>query len=136
MKERFNHFFEGRQGMDEMSKGLFWTGLVFFVLSLLMGGFLGFLGVLLRTIALMMFIYCFIRAFSRNRTQRDAENYMYLSWMAGRRQKYAAYKDRRSQHKEYRFFKCPGCGAYLRVPKGKGKVHIKCKCGYTLYRRT
>ena len=29
-----------------------------------------------------------------------------------------------------------GCGTMLRVPRGKGKIHIKCKCGYTLYRKT
>ena len=50
--------------------------------------------------------------------------------------KYAAWKDRFSQRKSYRFFKCPGCGTYIRVPKGKGKIHIKCRCGYTLYRKT
>ena len=26
--------------------------------------------------------------------------------------------------------------AFVRVPKGKGKIHIKCRCGYTLYRKT
>ena len=33
-------------------------------------------------------------------------------------------------------FKCPGCGRWLRVPRHKGKIHINCRCGYTLYRRT
>ena len=47
-----------------------------------------------------------------------------------------AAKERRAQRKDYRFFKCPGCGTMLRVPRGKGKIHIKCKCGYTLYRKT
>ena len=32
--------------------------------------------------------------------------------------------------------KCPGCGCWLRVPRGKGKIHINCRCGYTLYRKT
>ena len=47
-----------------------------------------------------------------------------------------AAKERHAQHKDFRFFKCPGCGTMLRVPRGKGKIHIKCRCGYTLYRKT
>ena len=38
--------------------------------------------------------------------------------------------------KEIFGFKCPGCGRWLRVPRHKGKIHINCRCGYTLYRRT
>jgi transcription elongation factor Elf1 len=42
----------------------------------------------------------------------------------------------RIKDKEHRYFKCPNCGQYLRVPKGKGKIHINCRCGYTMYRKT
>ena len=59
-----------------------------------------------------------------------------LAYLDRWKNKYAAWKDRFSQRKSYRFFKCPGCGTYIRVPKGKGKIHIKCRCGYTLYRKT
>ncbi len=137
MREKINKFFYGRQGMDELSKALFWAGLVFILLAGLVGVFINaFLGSFIRWIALFMLIYSFVRAFSRRLTQRDAENYLYLNWLARRRQSFENYKDRRRQSKDFKFFKCPGCGAMLRVPKGKGKIHIHCKCGYTLYRKT
>lgn len=136
MKNKLNKFFEGRQGMDELSKALFWSGLVLFILSLFIGDFLSILGSFVKIFAIMMLVYCFIRAFSRKLSQRDAENYIYINWISGKKRKYEAYKDRRSQSKGFKFFKCPSCGAYLRVPKGKGNIHIKCKCSYTLYRRT
>ena len=32
--------------------------------------------------------------------------------------------------KEHRYFKCPNCGQYLRVPRGKGRITVTCRgCG-------
>ena len=32
--------------------------------------------------------------------------------------------------KEHVYFKCPGCGQQLRVPRGKGKITVTCRgCG-------
>ena len=137
MKDRINKFFYGRQGMDEFSKALFWSSLVLILLAGLVGSFVNaFLGSFIRWISIFMLVYSFVRAFSRRLSQRDAENYIYLNWLARRKHSFEAYKDRRRQSKDFKFFKCPGCGTMLRVPRGKGKIHIKCKCGYTLYRKT
>ena len=136
MKERFRQFFSGRQGMDELSKVLFWSSIIAFFLSVLTAGILGgVLSTLLTTLAVFALITAFIRAFSRDLSRRETENAAYLKWLDGKRRSAEAAKNRRAQ-KDYRFFKCPGCGQYLRVPKGKGKIHISCRCGYTLYRKT
>ena len=74
--------------------------------------------------------------FSRRLGQREAENNAYLALLAKARHSRQAAKERRAQRKDFCFFKCPGCGTMLRVPRGKGKIHIKCRCGYTLYRKT
>ena len=109
MKQRLQKFFEGRQGMDELSKALFWGGLAALLLSGLCIKLLnGALSTVLSWLGLAAVIFCFVRAFSRRLRQR----------------------------KNYKFFKCPGCGTILRVPRGKGKIHISCKCGYILYRKT
>lgn len=137
MKDRLRTFFYGRQGMDELSKALFWAGLGSMALSVLAAVVLGgFLTRLFSLLGSFMIIMSFMRAFSRRLEQREAENNAYLAFRAKRSRSYAAFKDRRAQSRDYRFFKCPGCGTYLRVPKGKGKIHITCKCGYTLYRKT
>ena len=137
MRDRINNLFSGRQGMDEFSKALFWCGLACLLLSFLTGDFLGgFPGFLLRWLAFCQLILCFVRAFSRRLGQREMENNMFLSWLASKKRGFEAFKDRCSQRKDFRFYRCPGCKTMLRVPRGKGKIHIKCKCGYTLYRKT
>ena len=137
MKQRLQNFFEGRQGMDELSKALFWGGLTALLLSGLCIKLLGgVLSTILSWLGLAAIIFCFVRAFSRRLAQREAENSAFLAMRAKRRRDLEARKDRFRQRKNYKFFKCPGCGTILRVPRGKGKIHISCKCGYILYRKT
>lgn len=137
MKGWFNNLFQGRQGMDELSKSMFWWGLVSLVLSGLLIAFLnGVLSSLFSWLGLLLIILCFVRAFSRNLVQRELENSAYLSFLERKRRQFEGRKERFRQRKDFRFFKCPGCGTILRVPRGKGKIHINCRCGYVLYRRT
>jgi len=137
MKAWFNNLFIGRQGMDELSKSLFWWGLASLLLSGLLGPLLGGVpGSLFSFLGLMMIILCFFRAFSRRLSQREMENAAYLAFLDKRRRHWEGRKDRFRQRKDFKFFKCPGCGTILRVPRGKGKIHINCRCGYVLYRKT
>ena len=137
MREKLSRIFSGRQGMDEFSKALFWMGLVCMLLSVLTAGVLrGVFSLLFTWLGLSMLIFSFIRAFSRRLGQREAENNAYLALRQKQRYSRQAAKERRAQRKDFCFFKCPGCGVMLRVPRGKGKIHIKCTCGYTLYRKT
>ena len=137
MRAWFERLFLGRHGMDELSKALFWCGLCCFLLSGVLGGILnGAIGRLVLWLAIFQLIFAFVRAFSRRLGQREAENLLYLQWLAGRRRALEAFKERRRQSKDFRFFKCPGCGKMLRVPRGKGKLSIHCQCGYVLYRKT
>lgn len=137
MKEKISRIFAGRQGMDEFSKALFWLGLVCLLLSVLTANILkGVFSLIFNWLGLMMLIFSFVRAFSRRLGQREAENNAYLALRQKQRHRRQAAKERRAQRKDFCFFKCPGCGVMLRVPRGKGKIHIKCKCGYTLYRKT
>ena len=133
MKEKLRQIFAGRQGMDELSKLLFWLGIALFTLALVCGGALGSL---LLPLALMAVVLAFVRAFSRNLPLREAENLLLLRWIDQKKHAWAAFRDRFANRREYRYFKCPSCGRWLRVPRRKGKIHINCRCGYTLYRRT
>ena len=137
MKEKLQRFFNGRQGMDELSKMLFWSGLAALLISGLCINLLrGIPSSIISWLGLAALIFSFVRAFSRRLAQRELENNAYLALIAKRRREWAAKKDRFRQRKNYRFFKCPGCGTVLRVPRGKGRIHISCKCGYILYRKT
>ena len=76
----------------------------------------------------LLFITLF-RMLSRNIPRRQMENARFmraagplLSWIHLRR------TIRRD--KEHVYFKCPGCGQQLRVPRGKGKITVTCRgCG-------
>ena len=137
MREKLSRIFSGRQGMDEFSKALFWMGLVCMLLSVLTVNVLkGVFSLLFNWLGLMLLIFSFVRAFSRRLGQREAENNAYLALRQKQRHNRQAAWERRAQRKDFCFFKCPGCGVMLRVPRGKGKIHIKCECGYTLYRKT
>ena len=133
MKEKLQQLFAGRQGMDELSKLLFWTGVLLFLPAAFIGGGLGSL---LSSFALMALVFAFVRAFSRNLPLREAENRLLLRWAEKKKHAFAAWKDRVHNRRDYKYFRCPGCGKWLRVPRHKGKIHINCRCGYTLYRRT
>lgn len=133
MKEKLRQMFMGRQGMDELSKLLFWASIALFFVSALLGGAFG---QLLSSFALLFLILAFARAFSRNLPMREAENLLLLRWLEKKKHAWGAWKDRFHNRKEYKYFKCPACGKWLRVPRHKGKIHISCRCGYTLYRRT
>lgn len=137
MRNFLDRLFAGRQGMDEFSKFLFWSGLFCLAASVVTSGILaGIPSTVFSWLGFFQLIYSFIRAFSRRLQQRETENYLFLSLKAKKRSEREAAKNRRSQRKDFRFYRCPGCKTWLRVPRGKGKIHINCKCGYTLYRKT
>ena len=124
-------FLEGRYGADELGRFLSITGCVFLLLGIMTRAALPV------ALALVLIIWCYIRIFSKKFPRRQAENMLYLQkrqvvldWFALRRERFR-------QRKEYAFFRCPGCGRTVRVPKGKGKIRITCRhCGYAFERKS
>lgn len=133
MRDKLNNLFSGRHGMDELSKFLFWCGLFLVGVSFVP---LGFLSRLFNILGLISLIFSFTRAFSRQYARREAENNFFLAYRVKLAHERDARKERFRQRKDFVFFKCPGCGTVIRVPRGKGKIHIACRCGYQLYRKT
>ncbi len=137
MREKLNRLFAGRQGMDELSKYMFWCAAALIALAAVVSTVLSTgLGSVLMWFGLLLMILAFVRAFSRRLAQREAENGMFLTWRQKKEREKDARRERFSQRKDFVFFKCPGCGTMIRVPRGKGKIHITCRCGYQLYRKT
>ncbi len=132
MKEKLRQLLIGRRGMDELSRLLLWMGIAGILLSFVLRR----AGSLFGAFGLLCLVCSMTRIFSRNIPMRQAENAALLRWRDRKRREREARKDRWSHRKEYKYFKCPGCGTWLRVPRHKGKIHINCRCGYVLYRRT
>ena len=77
------------------------------------------------------------RIFSRNVYKRRQENQKYLRMTSGVRGYFRGLRERWSQRKDYKFYRCPSCHTLLRVPRGKGKIKLVCrKCGTSFIKKT
>ena len=124
MKDKFLRFMYGRYGVDQFSKCLVVLGILFLLLS-------GFTrnGGIFYLLSLAILVYSYFRMFSRNHSKRYAENQLYLKYTAGIRKKISAIRYGFSQREHYHIYKCPSCGQKIRIPRGKGKIEIRCpKC--------
>lgn len=66
---------------------------------------------------------------NKNAATMSALGQKYLIWRYRQTVKRANAKKHWAQRKEYRFYKCPGCGQKVRVPRGRGRIAITCpKC--------
>ena len=122
-------------GTDQLNRALNFATLVLLVLSLFIGrsGF----GSLIWLLALAGLIWGTFRTFSRNILKRQRENDAYLGLTRKTRERFRGARDRFRQRKDYRFFRCPSCRTWLRVPRGKGKLNITCRqCGERFTRST
>ena len=116
-------FMYGRYGGDQLS----WFLLAVYVLLVVLSG-LPHLE-LLYWLALAVLFWSFYRIFSRQYAKRRAENARFLT-LAGPAIRWCKMRRTISRDKEHRYFKCPNCGQYLRVPRGKGKITVNCRnCG-------
>ena len=60
-----------------------------------------------------------------------------LSWLALAVLLWDLFRRTIRRDKEHRYFKCPNCGQYLRVPRGKGKITVNCRnCGASFEERS
>lgn len=131
MMERLRRWMIGRYGMDEL--GLFML-IVYFILSVL--------NIFLSTPILVVINYAivilwFFRALSRNIYKRQQENQKFLVLSKPFRGMIHLWKRRFKEKDTSRFYKCPECKQTIRVPKGKGKIAIRCpKCNNEFVRRT
>ena len=113
----------GRYGGDQLS----WFLLAVYVLLSLLSG-LPYLGIL-SWAALAVLVWSFYRMFSRRHDRRRAENARFLS-LAGPAIRWVKMRRTILRDREHRYFRCPNCGQYLRVPRGKGRITINCRsCG-------
>lgn len=127
---KMSGFMQGRYGNDKLSLDLCKLALILWVISLF------FLREALTALYLFCLLWSLFRCFSKNYAARQKElaAYQRLSAKPARffRQKKRQFQDR----KTHRYFRCK-CGTMLRVPKGKGKIDIRCKiCGRHMIRRT
>lgn len=130
MREKLQRFMMGRYGNDRFNQFLMIVALILMVVSM-------FGPNIFYTLALGLMIYAYYRMFSRQTAKRAAENRWYWqkemkvrSWLQLRKRDIA-------QRKDYHIYKCPNCKQKLRVPRGRGKIAIRCRrCGTEFIRKS
>ncbi|WP_308616125.1 hypothetical protein [uncultured Enorma sp.] len=143
-------FMKGRYGVDDLSTALGAVGLVLALLGTLSSA--RFVSI----VALIVIVVALLRAFSKNFPARRREDEQFCTLMAhvpviGERFKggHGGYRPnpgssnaanfertKRTAQKMWAnrkttmYFKCKNCGQMLSVPRGKGRIRVKCpKCG-------
>ena len=116
--------FRGCYGGDQLSMAMTYASLL-----LILFGALPHLEVLL-VVAYALVILSFARMFSRKIEARRRENEWFLRKTAPLVTKFFQAKARFKNRRLYAYFRCPGCHAWLKLPRGAGKVTVTCgKCG-------
>ena len=124
LRWQMQRFMQGRNGSDDMNRILTYVLVVLYVISLFAKS------TLLYYITLAGFIYVIFRMMSRNLYARREENRKFVTKLETARIKF-------EQRKDYKIFRCKGCGRNIRVPRGKGKIEVTCPmCGKKTIHRT
>jgi len=120
----FRNLMIGRYGSDKLNTHLLGAGIVL----MLIGAIFGSKFVLASWCSLLSYIpliWCIFRMYSRNIEARRRENAAYANFF------------NRMKDKEHRYFRCPRCHQTVRVPRGRGKINIRCpKCSERFIKTT
>ena len=131
MRYRFMQFMAGRNGLDSLNRFLLADCAVLALANLVVRSSV------LHIVVYLVLILVYFRLFSRNLAKRGTENQKYLRLQFAVENRMRQIRERFRQRKTHRFFHCPACHTNLRVPKGKGKISIRCpKCGEGFERKT
>lgn len=144
--------FKNAYGFDLLS--------LFLLILNLICGILAYLIPFISLVGLILIIIVIFRAFSKNISKRESENYKFIAWInrsLNKRGKSFPYLPRItfdqlfygfslmidkvkysiSQKKNFKIVKCPNCGQKLRLPRKKGNITVTCKrCSHQFKMRT
>lgn len=135
MKEKFIRFMQGRYGVDQLSKFLLLLGLIAVVISSMFMN--NVVGVIFYILGWALVVCCYFRVFSRNVQKRYSENQAFLAKTYRVRSFFQRQKNIWQQRRVYHIYTCPSCKQKIRIPRGKGRIEVRCpKCGATFIKKS
>lgn len=124
LADGFRRFLSGRYGTDRLNQCLLGASIVLLLIGWLGGKALPALN-FVSFVAYVPLIWSIVRMYSRNIDARRRENAAFLRFWS------------HLTDKQYRYFRCPGCRQVVRVPRGKGRINIRCpKCSRQFIKKT
>ena len=131
MRDKIYRFMQGRYGTDDFYKFLFWVALIGIVINWF------FKSQLLSFAVTLILVYAMYRVLSKNHSARYAENQRYLQATAKIRYWFDQQKKLMEERKYHHIYTCPKCRQKIRIPKGKGKIMVRCpKCHFEFQKRS
>jgi len=123
MRGKLQQFMMGRYGVDQFARFLNLFVIILLVVSMLTRQWVLYL------FALALMTYSYFRIFSRNRSKRYAENTKYLQKTVKIRGYFATLSRDMRTRRTHHIYRCPSCRQKIRIPRGKGKIAVRCpKC--------
>jgi len=133
LKDKFYRFMFGRYGMDNLGRFLMFCSITILLISSLFN----ITALVYFAIPILGIVY--FRLLSKNHQKRYHENQIYLKVSTRIRHflKISAIQRSITQFFKYHIYKCPTCKQKIRVPRGKGKIAIRCpKCGQEFVKKS
>lgn len=129
LKNRMQLWMYGRYGQDELSICLAWVSFAILIIGMFVP--------ILYPLAFIPLVWSLFRCFSKNTHKRQQERYAYLRFKNKIKAAFRIRKRMWQERKTHKYYKCPSCKTWLRVPKGKGKIKITCsKCKTEITKKT
>lgn len=120
MNSKLAEWLRGRNGNDELSTCVLILALLLVIINIFTRSFI------LSVVALALMAYAWWRMASRDLESRENENGVFCEFIGPvgpwLRNPVRAAKEVRA----YKHLKCPECGQRVRVPRGKGKIRVRC----------
>ena len=125
IRQALSRFMAGRYGGDQLNNALMVTYLLLWVVGLFTRWPWAEL------LAMVLLVITLLRMLSRRVDRRREENARFLRLVRPANRKVKGLVTR-LKDREHRYFRCPGCRQQMRVPRGKGRITVRCRsCGAT-----
>ena len=121
IRNAIQRFMYGRYGSDLLNFVLLVCALVITLIT----SFFDFWP--LSLLPYLLYGYVIFRMLSKNIPARQKEYYSFLKVWTPLQKWFRIKKTAFQQRKQYKYFRCPGCGQNLRAPRGRGKILVTCQ---------
>ncbi len=126
--ERAVNWIRGGNGSDQLGLTFLFVGLILSFVNIFVRSWI------ISAVTLVVFAYVVFRTLSHNLEARRRENAAFVkaTHPVWDRVNAAAYRGaaQAQDRRTHKYLKCPDCKQRMRVPRGKGKIRVKCpKCG-------
>ena len=123
--DALRRFMAGRYGSDQLGRWLLGLAVVLILLGMIGNRTGSTVLAGLSLLAYVPLIWSIFRMYSRNIEARRRENAALQRFLT------------RVRNRDHRYYHCPKCRQTVRVPRGRGRINIRCpKCGEQFIKKT